>query len=250
MTCEEVRLSLGAHALGALEADEALEIDLHLATCEVCGAELMELAGVTAFLGKVSERDIDLVSSPPKQVLDRLLNARAKRTRRSRVLLAVAASAAAIAVGGTTWSVVQHDNPAQTAGTSAQAPQDRAASTPGPFDAKVAPPQAKSEATTPGRAFTAENEDSGYYATVVAFPERQGTTLNVSVAGIPPGTTCRLVVYGKNGQRDTTEPWTVNRQTYTDKTVFRRDTPIPMDSIKRFAVVDAAGHALVKIERT
>ncbi|WP_214325320.1 anti-sigma factor family protein [Nonomuraea sediminis] len=249
MTCEEVRLSLGAHALGALEPDEALEIDMHLATCEVCGAELMELAGVTAFLGKVTERDIDLVSSPPKEVLDRLLNARVKRTRRSRVLLAVAASAAAIAVGGTTWGVVQHDNAQKAQISSAQAQQDRvgAAPTPAPYNAEVAPPQAKS---VPGRAFVAENEDMGYYATVVAFPERKGTSFDVAVQGIPPGTTCRLVVYGKNGQRDTTEPWTVSRQTYTNKTVFRRESRLPMDSIKRFAIVDTHGNTLVKIERT
>lgn len=64
MSCEEVRLSLGAHALGALDPDEATEVDTHLATCEVCGAELVELAGVTAFLAKVSERDVELVASP------------------------------------------------------------------------------------------------------------------------------------------------------------------------------------------
>ncbi|MFC7104187.1 anti-sigma factor family protein [Nonomuraea rubra] len=43
MTCEEVRISLGAHALGALDPEEAAEIDHHLATCEACGAELLEL---------------------------------------------------------------------------------------------------------------------------------------------------------------------------------------------------------------
>ncbi|MDA0638840.1 zf-HC2 domain-containing protein, partial [Nonomuraea sp. MCN248] len=72
MTCEEVRQALGAHALGALDPHEAEEVDLHLATCEECGDELAELAGVAGFLGKVSERDVVLVASPPKRVLERL----------------------------------------------------------------------------------------------------------------------------------------------------------------------------------
>ncbi|MGR6912703.1 anti-sigma factor family protein [[Actinomadura] parvosata] len=106
MTCEEVRISLGAHALGALDAEEALEIDNHLATCEACGAELLELEGVGAFLGKVSERDVELVASPPRRVLDRLLKDRVKRTRRGRVLLSVAAAAAVLVVGGTVWTTI------------------------------------------------------------------------------------------------------------------------------------------------
>ncbi|PRX63232.1 putative zinc finger protein [Nonomuraea fuscirosea] len=107
MTCEEVRIALGAHALGALDPEEALEIDHHLATCEACGAELMELEGVSAFLGKVSERDVELVASPPRQVLDRLLNDRARRNRRGRILMSVAASAAVLVVGGTVWTAIQ-----------------------------------------------------------------------------------------------------------------------------------------------
>ncbi|AQZ67065.1 hypothetical protein BKM31_41470 [[Actinomadura] parvosata subsp. kistnae] len=106
MTCEEVRISLGAHALGALDEEEALEVDNHLATCEACGAELMELEGVGAFLGKVSERDVELVASPPRRVLDRLLKDRVKRTRRGRVLLSVAAAAAVLVVGGTVWTTI------------------------------------------------------------------------------------------------------------------------------------------------
>ncbi|WP_240973110.1 anti-sigma factor [Nonomuraea composti] len=106
MTCEEVRISLGAHALGALDEEEALEVDNHLATCEACGAELLELEGVGAFLGKVSERDVELVASPPRRVLDRLLKDRVKRTRRGRVLLSVAAAAAVLVVGGTVWTTI------------------------------------------------------------------------------------------------------------------------------------------------
>ncbi|MFD0467929.1 zf-HC2 domain-containing protein [Nonomuraea thailandensis] len=120
MTCEEVRISLGAHALGALDPEEAAEIDHHLATCEACGAELLELEGVGAFLGKVSERDVELVASPPRQVLDRLLNDRVKRTRRGRALMSLVAAAAVLVVGGTVWTAVQTGSGGGS--TAAQAP--------------------------------------------------------------------------------------------------------------------------------
>ncbi|MEV4474596.1 zf-HC2 domain-containing protein [Nonomuraea sp. NPDC049504] len=120
MTCEEVRIALGAHALGALDPEEALEINHHLATCEACGAELEELAGLTSFLGKVSERDVEVVTSPPRQVLDRLLNDRARRSRRGRILTAVAACAAVLVVGGTVWTSIQVTSSHEA--TTAQAP--------------------------------------------------------------------------------------------------------------------------------
>ncbi|MFG1696763.1 zf-HC2 domain-containing protein [Nonomuraea sp. NPDC049309] len=135
MTCEEVRIALGAHALGALDPEEALEIDNHLATCEACGAELEELAGVTTFLGKVSERDVEVVSSPPRQVLDRLLNDRAKRSRRGRILAAVAACAAVLVVGGTVWTAVQARQAAETSAAHPVAQSQRSAESAEPGDA-------------------------------------------------------------------------------------------------------------------
>ncbi|MEU7861090.1 zf-HC2 domain-containing protein [Nonomuraea sp. NPDC049141] len=263
MTCEEVRLSLGAHALGALDPEEAMEIDVHLATCEVCGAELLDLEGVASFLGKVSERDVELVASPPRQVLDRLLNARARRRRRGRALLAVAASVAVMAVGGTVWTAAQQSNAHQTsaaapATTAAPAaPQENSAlsaqdSAPSDATAKrksdVRPtPRPSASPTTPGREFPGENEAKGYYATVAAFPGDDVTKLAVRVTGLPIGTTCRLVVVGRGGERDSTESWTVDRETYTDKAVFPRQTQIPMNHIARFEIVDTGGRVLVKI---
>ena len=268
MTCEEVRLSLGAHALGALEPEEAMEIDVHLATCEACGAELLDLSGVASFLGKVSERDVELAASPPRQVLDRLLNARARRRRRGRVLLAVAASVAVMAVGGTVWTASQQSNALQTsaaapAATSAPeatsepaAPQENsafsAAEDSTPSDAKrkseVLPtPRPSVSPTAPGREFPGENEAKRYYVTVAAFPGDDGTKLAVRVTGVPIGTRCSLVVVGRSGELDYTESWTVDRETYADKAVFPRQTRIPMSDIARFELIDSGGQVLVKV---
>ncbi|TMR96365.1 anti-sigma factor family protein [Nonomuraea basaltis] len=270
MTCEEVRLALGVHALGALDPEEALEIDTHLATCEACGAELLELEGVASFLGKVSERDVELVASPPRQVLDRLLNARAKRSRRGRMLLLAAASVAVLALGGTVWTVIQ-ESP-QMASTAAapeatrpaeevapRVAQDSGESTNAELRQKAEPsasPKASAsrlpqmpEKAVAGREFSAENKAEDYRATVMAWPlEGGGTELGVYVSGVPAGTTCRLVVVGKDGRRDPMGTWAVGPETYEDREAFKSTTSLPMSDIARFEVVDdRTGQVLVNV---
>ena len=66
MNCEEVRMSLGAYALGALEPEECVFVEAHLAECDGCRAEFEELTGVVAFLGRVSEEDVTQAASPPQ----------------------------------------------------------------------------------------------------------------------------------------------------------------------------------------
>ncbi|WP_246508546.1 anti-sigma factor family protein [Nonomuraea endophytica] len=264
MTCEEVRLSLGAHALGALDPEEALEIDTHLATCEACGAELMELEGVTAFLGKVSERDVELVASPPRQVLDRLLNDRAKRSRRGRVLLAVAASAAVIAVGGTIWTTTvgretisstaagpEHAEHGQAAAPDSDVQRDSsgfaASASPEP---RIAASKSASESPTAatlnapaGKEFKGAN--GARQATVMAVPAEGGTELNLTVSGVAVGTQCRVIVLGEGGKRETLDGWEVSRENYEKPPVFQLKTKLPLDSIRFIRIVDQDGKLLV-----
>ncbi|KAB8188739.1 hypothetical protein FH608_042400 [Nonomuraea phyllanthi] len=263
MTCEEVRLALGAHALGALDPEEALEVDQHLATCDECGAELLDLEGVASFLGKVSERDVQLVASPPRRVLDRLLNDRARRTRRGRLLLVAAASVAALAIGGSvltavTGGVRQEQSAAAPAmatpspRTMADAPQEgqqRALSKEAEPSASafstMAPRKEPSKAVQ-GREFAGRN--AGRSATISAYPgDGGGTELTVRVGGVPVGTTCRLRVLAADGRRDLTESWVIDSGTYRDNTVFKRETSLPMSAIARFDVVDQAGRVLVRV---
>ncbi|MEV4172009.1 zf-HC2 domain-containing protein [Nonomuraea sp. NPDC049709] len=287
MTCEEVRIALGAHALGALDPQEALEIDHHLATCEACGAELLELEGVTSFLGKVSERDVELVASPPRQVLDRLLNDRVRRNRRGRILMAVAASAAVLVVGGTVWTAIQtrsanessaaapaaarsagsaeSDTRAQQDQSSAQlaqplrstAPSRKVAPSQSPSQSPARSPAPETQADLPsseqplkaaeGREFTGANKAADYRATVLAWPTDAGTELGVRVSGVPVDTTCSLVVVGVDGSREPTESWVVSREGYQDRAVFRRETTKTMREIARFEIVDGAGKVLVEV---
>ncbi|GAB3884550.1 anti-sigma factor family protein [Microbispora bryophytorum] len=151
MTCEEVRISLGAYVLGALDAEETAEVEAHLDTCAACRAELAELSGLPPLLARVSAEDIERAAAPPRSVLDSVfadvlanaladapadaadaptvaadaptVAASARRGRRSRVLLALAASVVVAAVGGTAWvSAAQRGSEGTAAGSIAAAP--------------------------------------------------------------------------------------------------------------------------------
>ncbi|GAA3472031.1 anti-sigma factor family protein [Nonomuraea roseola] len=276
MTCEEVRLSLGAYTLGALDAEEAQEVEVHLASCEGCTDELMELEGLPVFLSKVSEKDVELVASPPREVLDRLLNDRVKRHRRGRLLLVAAASVAALAVGGTVLTTLQ-DRSQPTAGAPAAqdapasavrpsegelaakeseprdsaarpdrsraAEEDRNATMASPSASPLPSVSAELKMSEPGRAFTGQSKD--VKATVTVSP---GMPLQVQLEGVPPGTECRLVVVSKAGAKEVSAPWTVRAARYeAGAEVFKVQSRTPPESIRSFEVRDADGGLLVRI---
>ncbi|GAB3153198.1 anti-sigma factor family protein [Microbispora hainanensis] len=138
MTCEEVRISLGSYVLGALDAEETAEVEAHLDTCAACRAELAELSGLPPLLARVSAEDIERAAAPPRAVLDGVFSgaasvpeaapqavdaAPARRGRRSRVLLALAASVVVAAAGGTAWvSATMRGTGTTVAGSAAAAP--------------------------------------------------------------------------------------------------------------------------------
>ncbi|MFC6369164.1 anti-sigma factor family protein [Nonomuraea thailandensis] len=276
MTCEEVRISLGAHALGALDPEEAAEIDHHLATCEACGAELLELEGVGAFLGKVSERDVELVASPPRQVLDRLLNDRVKRTRRGRALMSLVAAAAVLVVGGTVWTAVQTGSgggstaaqaPAASQGpevmrdqssaekavpqSSPRASQSAAEDARSAVEPSASPAPRIQASSRPARAdevaFPGENKAADYYATVLVRQAATGSELGVQVTGVPVGTDCLVVVVGVDGRQERSDSWVVRRADYETGKIFRFRTELGLKQIARFEIVDTAGNLLVKV---
>ncbi|MEU7693095.1 MULTISPECIES: anti-sigma factor [Microbispora] len=150
MTCEEVRISLGSYVLGALDDAETAEVEAHLDTCAACRAELSELSGLPPLLARVSAEDIERAAAPPRAVLDGVFAGAttsapqaaqsvpeavslaldavdappARRGRRSRVLLALAASVVVAAAGGTAWvsATLRGTETTTAAGSAAAAP--------------------------------------------------------------------------------------------------------------------------------
>ncbi|WP_433250906.1 zf-HC2 domain-containing protein [Streptosporangium sp. CA-135522] len=252
-TCDEVRISLGAYALGALEPEECVFVEAHLAECDACRAEFEELSGVAAFLGRVSEADVAQVSSPPQAVLDRLLSARVKRRRMTRALLSLAASVLLIGLGGTLWSTTQSTPPAQEA-TTAAAPQSSAADdSGGAFLKEKAVPSAgpDSEARLLRESAgerTAEGGDAPVHATVTAIPGEKATTVKVMLTGVAKGTRCRLEVVGVDGSRETAGNWIVDRAAYDKSGAFNGTTTLPPGSIAKAEIMTARGRMLASVD--
>ncbi|MEV0581380.1 zf-HC2 domain-containing protein [Nonomuraea sp. NPDC050310] len=246
MTCEEVRLSLGAHALGALEPEEAAEVDDHLATCDACLEEFTGLASLPPVLAKVTEKDIELVASPPPQVLDRLLATKARRNRRGRWLMAVAASAAVLVVGGTVWNAAQRSGElaSTNAGGAPAAQSQESYDAPSVAVAPEEPAAESKRSATQADTFAAAASVS---ASVIATPAGTGSRLRLTVAGAPPGVECRVVVLGRDGTEDATAPWRLEQGYSEPSATFTLRTRIPPAAITGFRLVDAAGTVLTVV---
>ncbi|WP_326819699.1 anti-sigma factor family protein [Streptosporangium sp. NBC_01756] len=255
-TCDEVRISLGVYVLGALESEECVLVEAHLAECAGCQAEFDELTGVAAFLGRVSEADVAQVASPPQAVLDRLLNAKVKRRRVTRALLSLAASVLLVGLGGTLW-VTQSTPPEQ--GTSvASAPRSsaadggspslaerRAAPTPARSPAQDDDPQLMLKEDTGER--TARGDRGSVHATVTAVPGAEATKIKVMLTGVAQGTRCRVDVVAVGGGRETAGNWIVDKAAYDRAGAFNGTTTISPASISRFEIVTSQGRMLVSV---
>ncbi|GAA4094449.1 zf-HC2 domain-containing protein [Nonomuraea soli] len=261
MTCEEVRLSLGAHALGALEPDEAVEIDNHLAECDACLEEFTGLAMLPPMLAKVSEKDIALVAEPPRQVLERLLTTTARKKQRGRLLLGLAASVAVLAVGGTVWGAIATNNsggttaagqPAPALATSAPDAQGYGAAESNEDAAKASERVAKEAASPEVGVMMApmrfEDSTGDVRAEATAVEEDGGTKLTVTVNGVRPSTTCQLIVIDRAGHEDVTAAWVLDPEYPAKAATFDRVTSTPLGQIATLKLVDADRKVLAELK--
>lgn len=269
--CDEIRMSLGAHLLGALDPDEAVLVEAHLATCPECLAELDEISGLPALLGRVSEADIEHAASPPHSVLDRVIAASVRRRRVHRLMMGLAASLVAVVLGGTAWFSSKGQEASEL--TSVSAPSTRSApasdsaagterrlndgfgsalaATPGAStlikDAPADPsPSVAPKASRSPAAVRAEN--GRVSADLKLIPGRGGTTVEISLGGVPEGTSCRVTAIATDGTRSPAGSWTIDGEAYHGgKAVFKGYTELPMDRIRSFDIRAAGGERLLWI---
>ncbi|GAA2886273.1 zf-HC2 domain-containing protein [Streptosporangium fragile] len=260
-----MRMSLGVYALGALDPEERVLVEAHLAECAGCRAEAEELNGVAAFLGRVSEDDVAQVASPPTAVLDRLLSAKARRRRRvTRLMLSLAASVALLGLGGgVVWTVATQSR--QDTASTAAAPESAAGQGDREGDAALGTEAAPSRLPDSSRAAKEPGgdaplileappvrvegrDDTGTVrATVTAFPGQGATTVKVVLSGVAKGTRCRLDVIGAGGFRETAGNWIVDRAAYDRSGAFTGTTTIPPEGITSFEITTAAGRVLLTV---
>jgi hypothetical protein len=226
--CAEVRLSLGAYVLGALDPADRSRVDAHLAGCADCRDELASFAGLPGLLGRVSRSEVESEPADPgPQLLERLLGAAAaerRHDRRRRLLTLVAAGVIVLAAIGVTVGVTQDRHPASTT-TAAAAPGT-------------------------SQTFTATNPQTHVQATITEWKKGWGASVDVSVVGVTAdlaGESCQLIAVGPGGKTDVAASWSAPAAGYSgpSKVNASGSTAMASKDITAFKVVGSDGETLV-----
>lgn len=212
MTCPH-EVDVGAYVLDALEPEERSRMRGHLADCPVCAAGLRDLEGLPAWLAQVPPPAALPEDPVPSELAFRRLHRSAtavgaltvaRRPQRRR-FLAVAAAVVAVGAAGVTGAVV---------------------------------------ATSGGGPTTVTASAGSVHATASIEPRGSGSSITLTLDGVPTGEQCRLVAVGKNGERDSTRSWTVG---YEGKVSWRGTVGLAPDQLTRLAVVTGDGRTLVTL---
>ena len=223
-SCDEIRISLGALAVSALDPEDELAVREHVAGCPRCAAELVELTETVGLLAAAKSVPVPAAVQPDPRVLDGLLKAVAaerRQARRRRYALGFVAAAAGAVVAGTAVFLVGGDEPAPPAAT----------------------------ATTLEPTAEMHGSDGAVVLDVDLFAKAWGTAVHGDVAGVPPGATCSLVAVGLDGSREVAATWTVPRSGYdpaTGSLGFDGAVGLRPHEVSHYEVVTTAGDLLVR----
>ncbi|GAX55505.1 anti-sigma factor family protein [Streptomyces olivochromogenes] len=201
---DNIHETVGAYALGILDDAEATAFEAHLATCEWCGQQLDELAGMEPMLAALADLPASqgtpaigesLAARPSPQLAERLVDEVSERraVKRRRGLYLVAAAAALIIGGPLTVMAVNGG------GTTTTASPDSAMAT-SPAKAAFDVMTDKKSATDPSTKVNA----------VVAIEKKDwGTHAVLQLKNVKGPLKCSLIAVGKNGERETVTSWSV-----------------------------------------
>jgi hypothetical protein len=196
------------YVLGALPPDERARFAEHLAACPECAAELAELETLPALLGRVRPEDLEPVRvTPSPGLFDRVAAAAQVRpAHRTRRLVLAAAAVVVLGAGA-------------GAGAALLAQDDE------------------------GGTWTASS--GGLQLTVSASEARDGSALDVTVAGLPAGQDCELVVVDREGDRHAAGEWSA---TYAGEASWRGWTTVEPSSLSEILLLGEDGQELARIE--
>jgi hypothetical protein len=177
----QVRTSLGAYALGALDPSEIAVVDAHLTQCPGCRDELAQLADVTGLLALVppdAAAVLDGAAPGTRELLPRRRAATqgGRRTGQRRALAAAVGlavlMAAALGIASLTGDGGSRD---------------------------------------PGILTThAANSATKVSARAVLHDHRWGTAMTLRLRGVRPHERCRLIVVARDRTRETAATWRAN----------------------------------------
>lgn len=246
---DNIHETVGAYALGILDDTEATAFEAHLATCEWCGQQLDELAGMEPMLAALADLPAaqgtpaigeSLSARPSPRLAERLVDEVAQRraVKRRRGMYLVAAAAALIIGGPLTVMAVGGD------GTKAPA--------------AVAASPAKAAFQTMSDKVTATDPKTHVKATVALEPKDWGTHAVLQLSNVGGPEKCSLIAVGKNGERETITSWSVPDWGYGQPNAKTEQAKAPLyvhggaafkpDQIDHFEVMTFGGKQLVQVK--
>ncbi|MEU8526663.1 zf-HC2 domain-containing protein [Streptomyces sp. NPDC048629] len=225
----EIRRSVGAYVLGALEPAEAAELDVHLAGCPECLREAEELAEVEALLSDFAATAPDaedvFSGGSTNSVRTRMSDRSGRRLRRS---LALAASVALFAGGLTLGGAFRDDAPSSQN------------------------PNWATQLIMTGEVRQATDPTTRVNAKVGMEKKKWGTHVALELRGVKGPINCDLVAVSRSGERRTVTSWLVPEGGYgvpgkPDPLVIHGAAAMARDDIDHFEVVTGDGKKLVGI---
>ncbi|HEU4544145.1 MAG TPA: zf-HC2 domain-containing protein [Jiangellaceae bacterium] len=216
--CDDIRILLGAHALGSLGPEDEQRVRIHLETCDACSSEAADLAQTAKALALVGAADV-IEPVEPTMAPDHLENLLARvRAHRRRRRLAAVLVAACVAIAAGVGGLVAGDDGAP------------------PVDE---PPAAASVSA----------EEAGIGLAVQAWNKGWGTALRAEIFGVPLGLRCSLVAVGQDGTQEIAASWVVPREGYGETGRLTVDGAVGLRSgeVDHYALVTADGETLVTV---
>jgi hypothetical protein len=214
VTCQ-FREYVAAYVLDALEPDESVQLQEHLAGCATCQGELAAVAWIPALLPLVDAAEVERLDGvsedPPPRLLERLTAeiAREARTPRGRrVSTLIGAAALLLGVGGLSAAAGLSSGHQQTSTVKA-------------VDART---HVHAAVTMSGRSW--------------------GTQLALTLSGAYPNGTCSLIARSDDGRSDTAATWVASPQGTAD---VPGATSIPASHLAELDIVTTKGYQLMRI---
>lgn len=232
------RSQLGAYALGALEPDEAREVEQHLAGCAECRTELAELEELKDFLAEVPPEAF--LNGPPADgdlVLQRTLRDVRAAVETGGVLPPVPAAAeqAAARPKRSPWLLV-----------AAAVVVIAGALGGGVLIGRQSVDQA-ADYTPPAGAKYVKATDAGTGTTMATTVEPRGgwSWVVVKLSGLKAGEECQLLVTDATGKTWVAGSWVVSEKAAKDGARFSGGVLVPLDQVESVEIRTVEGKRLV-----
>jgi predicted anti-sigma-YlaC factor YlaD len=225
---DEIRESLGAYVLGALDTVETAEVTAHLHTCESCRLDYSRLAGLPNALAMVPP-DAWEPEPPSDLLLGRLLtrlsaeqDADRRVQRRRLVAGSVAAAIAAAIIGGGSVAWLRNAT-----------------------DSSVGDPNTVQTAAS--WRLSGRSADGDVWGSVTVIPVAWGSRMELKLDGVQAGQECSLVVTDTSGRVWDGGSWRVS--SYTKDFGWTGGVALADSDIAEVKVLADNGDTLLALQR-